>query len=232
MDIDRYVNDIKHEIINWRRELHTIPEIDFDLFKTSQYIKNELDEMGIPYVNMMAKVGICAIINGCTDGPTIALRSDMDGLPIKEETGLSFASENGYMHACGHDAHMAMLLGAAKILSKNKDKLTGNVKLFFQPAEENEGGAKPMINEGCLDNPKVDAIFGLHVGDFFKEVGHGMVGVHHSTAMASVDKFIVKVIGKGGHGGSPHNCCDPIVATCEIISSLQRIVSREISPDK
>lgn len=229
MDIIECTKDIEKDIINWRRELHKIPGIDFDLDDTNRFIKNRLDEMGISY-KTIAKCGIVAVIPSGKPGKTLALRADMDGLRLKEETGLPYASSNGCMHACGHDAHIAMLLGAAKILSMSKDKFHGNIKLIFQPAEENKGGALPMIKEDCLENPKVDAIAGMHIGHLFEEVENGMVGVRCGATMASVDKFIVKIIGKGGHGASPERCIDPITTASEMVTSLQKILSREINP--
>lgn len=229
MNIEQSAKDILSEIIEWRRQLHRIPEIGFDLFQTSQFVKDRLNEMDISYQNM-AGTGILAVINGEKLGPTIALRADMDGLPIKEETGLDYASLNGNMHACGHDAHTAMLLGVAKILAENKHLLKGTVKLIFQPAEETTGGAKIMIDEGCMEAPQVDAIIGLHIGRLFKEVGNGQIGIRYGSMMAAVDSFCVKVRGQGGHGARPHQCIDPITTSAEIITSLQRIVSREIDP--
>ncbi len=229
MDVIKTAKDVHSDVIQWRRKLHQIPELGFELHKTSRFVRERLEEMGIEY-EVIAKTGICAIIKGSKPGPTIALRADMDALLLKEETGLPYASTNDNMHACGHDAHTAMLLGAARILSENKDKLKGNVKLFFQPAEENEGGAQPMIEAGCMENPQVDAVLGLHVGALFKEVGAGKIGIHYGPAMAAVDKFSVKVRGKGGHGAAPHMCVDPIATACEIITNLQKIVSREINP--
>ena len=229
MNVKEEAKKLQPQIVEWRRALHKVPGIDFDIEETSDYIKKNLDAMGIEYQTTV-KTGIVGIIRGKGNGKTIAIRADMDGLKIKEETGLPFASTNGRMHACGHDAHMAMALGAAKILSQNKDKFKGNVKLFFQPAEENLGGAKPMIEEGCLENPKVDAIIGLHIGQLFKEVGNGMIGLRSGAVMASVDKFIITVKGKGGHCATPHICIDPITTASEIITSLQRIISRELNP--
>ena len=229
MDIINYSKAIQMELVNWRRQLHKIPEIGFKLEKTSEFIIARLKEMDIEY-KIIAETGIVAIIHGGEKGGTVALRADMDGLPIKEETDLSYASSNGCMHACGHDAHVAILLGAGKILSENKKALLGNVKLLFQPAEENFGGAQIMIEEGCLDNPRVDVIFGLHIGSLSKEVGNGMIGIRRGAMMAAVDKFIIRIIGKGGHGASPHECIDPITIACEVVASLQKIISREINP--
>lgn len=230
MDIIKEVKKIENDIINWRRELHKIPEYSFDLPNTSRFIQNKLDEFNIEY-RISAKTGIVATIYGNKMGKTIGIRADMDALPVKEDTNLPFKSKNeGFMHACGHDAHVAILLGAAKIFSENKDKLTGNIRLIFQPAEETTGGAKIMIEEGCLDNPKVDHIIGLHIGSLFKDVKNGQIGIRKGSLMASVDSFMVKIKGKGGHGGMPHLCVDPILISAEIITALQKIISRELNP--
>jgi amidohydrolase len=237
MKVIEEVKEIKEDIIKWRRELHKTPEIAFQLYKTSDFVRQKLLEMGIEH-KIIAENGIIATIYGTAIGigessgkvKTIGLRADMDGLPIKEETGLEFTSENNCMHACGHDAHLAMLLGAAKVLSENKDKLSGNVRFIFQPAEENVGGAEIMIEQGCFENPSVDAIIGLHIGCLSNEISCGQIGVKAGAMMAAVDDFRIKIKGKGGHGAAPHECIDPVVITSEIICSLQKIVSREVSP--
>lgn len=230
LDVIKEVKKIENQIINWRRELHQIPEYDFDLYETSEYVQKKLTEFGVDY-RIAAKTGIIATIFGEDGGPTIGIRADMDALPIKEETNLPFKSKKeGYMHACGHDAHTAMLLGVAKILSENKTKLTGNVRLIFQPAEETTGGAKPMIEEGCLRNPDVDYVIGGHIGSLFNGITNGQIGFKYGPMMASVDSFSIVVKGKGGHGALPHLCIDPIVISSEIITSIQKIVSRETNP--
>lgn len=145
MDVLKLIKEVEQDIINWRRELHQIPEVGLDLPQTSAYVAEQLRKMGIPYREKVGVSGIVGLIEGGQPGKTIALRADMDALPIKEETGLPFASKNGNMHACGHDAHTAILLGVAKVLNENRDKLKGNVKLIFQPAEEGPGGAKPRL---------------------------------------------------------------------------------------
>lgn len=216
-------------IIQWRRELHSIPELGEQLPKTTDFVKKRLEEFGLEY-KTYSNMGIRAVVKGALEGPVIALRADMDALPVKEETGLPFRSENGNMHACGHDAHTAMLLGAAKIISEHRDQLAGSVIFLFQPAEETTGGAKTMIEEGCLENPKADRFAALHIGTLFGEVGNGQVGIRRGSMMASVDSYRVTVKGVGGHGAKPHECVDPIVISAEIIQSLQKIVSREISP--
>ncbi|MBA7517341.1 N-acetylcysteine deacetylase [subsurface metagenome] len=221
---------MQDQLISWRRDLHQIPEVGLELPKTSAYVAEKLSEMGIEYQENIGVSGIVGLIKGKEDGKTIAIRADMDGLAIVEETGLPFASTNGNMHACGHDAHTAMLLGAAKILNENKDKLKGNIKLIFQAGEEGPGGAKPMIDDGAMENPKVDAVLGLHIGIIFKEIGTGEVGVAYGNLMACLDRFEIKVIGKGCHGAMPDTGVDPIVISAEIINALQTIISREIKP--
>lgn len=228
MDIINEVKKIEKDIIKDRRNLHKIPELGLNLPNTVEYVKKRLEEMGIPYNLMVNGNAIVGMIEGKKDGKTIALRADMDGLPIKEETGLEFQSTNGCMHACGHDGHTAMLLGAAKILNENKDKIKGNIKLIFQPGEEYPGGAKPMIDEGVLENPKVDRIIGLHAGQLSKEVPKGKIGIKYNEMMASMDRVYIKVRGKGGHGAYPELTIDPIVIAAEIVLAIQKIKSREI----
>ena len=221
------VKKVEVDIIAWRRDLHQIPELGLSLPKTTEYIKDRLEEIGIEYYTLVDGNAIVGIVKGGQEGKTIALRADMDALPIKEETGLPFASVNGCMHACGHDAHAAILLGAAKVLNANKDKLKGNVKLFFQPGEEYPGGALPMIEEGAMENPKVEAVMGLHVGTISKDVEKGKIGISYGPMMASMDRILIKIKGKGAHGAYPELSVDPISVAAELISTLQRIISRE-----
>ncbi len=228
MDVLKLIKEVEQDIINWRRELHQIPEVGLDLPQTSAYVAEQLRKMGIPYREKVGVSGIVGLIEGGQPGKTIALRADMDALPIKEETGLPFASKNGNMHACGHDAHTAILLGVAKVLNENRDKLKGNVKLIFQPAEEGPGGAKPMIDEGALENPKVDAVMGLHVGNLTDNVKEGIIMVSYDSMMACLDRFRVKLIGKGCHGAYPETGIDPVAMAGYFITKLQTIVSREI----
>ena len=226
IDILQEVKKIEPDIISWRRDLHQIPELALELPNTVKYIKEKLDEMGIEYKTLVNGNAIVGIIEGGQEGKTIALRADMDALPIKEETNLPFASSNGCMHACGHDAHAAMLLGTAKILNENKENLNGNVKLFFQPGEEYPGGALPMIEEGAMDN--VDAVIGLHAGSIFKDVEKGKIAVSYGPMMASMDRIFIKIKGKGSHAAYPELSIDPISTAAEVISALQRVISREI----
>ena len=218
--------NIESELIDIRRDLHENPELGFDLFRTSQKVKDFLSKEGIEFYEV-AQTGICAIIRGKGE-KTIALRADMDALPVQDKKNCHYASKvHGKMHACGHDAHTTILLGAAKILNGMKDEISGNVKLFFEPAEETTGGAPIMIKEGVLENPNVDAVIGLHVEEWLES---GTVGLKREVAYAASNPFTIKIIGRGGHGASPHMTIDPIVIASNVIMSLQNIVSREIPP--
>jgi len=218
--------NIENELIEIRRDLHENPELGFDLFRTSQKVKDFLSVEGIEFYEV-AGTGICAIIRGKGE-KTIALRADMDALPLEDKKICSYSSKiMGKMHACGHDAHTTILLGTAKILNSMKDELSGNVKLFFEPAEETTGGAPLMIKAGVLQNPNVDAVIGLHVEEWLEA---GTVGLKRDVAYAASNPFTIKIIGKGGHGASPHVTIDPIVIASNVIVCLQNIVSREIPP--
>lgn len=215
------IRDIRHLI-------HMYPEDGFEEFKTSQLIIKELENLGIEVKPNMAKTGVVGLLKGSKPGKTVMLRADMDALKLEEKADVKYKSKiPGMMHGCGHDGHVAGLLGTAMILSELKEELHGNVKFIFQPAEERDGGAEPMIEEGVLENPKVDAVFGAHLWGSLKE---GEVCVKHGEMMAAPDIFKFKVIGKGGHGAMPHVSIDPIVITCQIINSLQTIVSRKNNP--
>lgn len=229
MDILKLVKEKEQEVIKMRRDLHKIPELELNLPNTMNYISNVLDKIGVKYEKLLDGNAIVAKIYGKNAGKCIAIRADSDALPIKEETGLEFASKNGNMHACGHDGHTAMALGACMILNENKDKLNGVVKIFFQPGEETPGGALPMIEQGCMENPKVDAVIGLHEGCLLP-ITHGKIGVTSGAIMASADIFEIYVNGKGSHGATSHLSHDPIVTACEIVLALQKIISREIDP--
>lgn len=224
------VKKMEEEIIKWRRKLHQIPEVGLNLPKTAKFIMDELDKMNIEYHTLVNGNAIVGLIKGKEEGKTIGLRADTDALPVREETGLDFASTNGCMHACGHDGHTAILLGVAKILNENRDKFKGNVKLLFQPGEEYPGGAKPMIEEGALENPKVDVVMGLHLGSLGKGIPMGKIAVSYGAMMAAVDVMYIKINGKGSHGAYPHQSIDPIVTASEIVLALQTIVSREVDP--
>lgn len=240
-NLDRFKKramDMSEEIVAWRRGLHRIPEPGIHTPETQAYICAELDKMGIPYRKDVGRdgcTGIVALIEGKGTGKKVfALRADCDGLPIKEETGLPYASANGNMHACGHDAHSAIGLGAAKILKENADQLDGSVKLIFQPGEEGNpegpGGAKRMLDDGALQNPRADAIAGLHVGMLGAGMKIGTFGFRREALMACMDRFTITVRGVGSHGSAPQNSVDPIMIAAQIISAVQTIVSREIAP--
>lgn len=219
------------EILPWlievRRDFHQYPEIGLEEFRTQEQVMRYLDEMGIPYTKS-AGTGIVGLIQGGRPGATVALRGDMDALPILEAEDREYRSKiPGKMHACGHDAHMTCLLGAARILNHYKAELAGNVKLFFQPAEETVGGALPMIKEGVLENPKVDAVFGLHVSS---EIPAGHIGVKYGQMNASSDDLSIIVRGENGHGAYPHSGRDAIVIAAHVITALQTIVSRNVDP--
>ena len=223
--------EINDQIIAWRRKLHKIPEIGLILPQTAAFVKARLDEMDIPYTTYEKHSGIVALI-GKTPGKTIALRADMDGLRIEEESAFEYRSENSNMHACGHDAHTAILLGTAKLLKKHENELTGQVKLLFQPAEEGPGGALPMIEDGVLDDPKVDAILALHMDRKIRPTPckNGHIFVKYGNSSAADDQVDITIIGKSGHGSEPHRCIDPITVSSLVVTAIQHIVSREISP--
>lgn len=221
---------IEKTIIKDRRNLHKIPELQLNLPKTVAYVEDRLKSMGISYKKLVNGNAIVAEI-GSYNGKCIAIRADMDGLPITEETGLDFQSTHpGSMHACGHDGHTAMALGAARLLKENEENLNGLVKIFFQPGEEIPGGAKPMIDEGCMENPKVDRVIGLHQGGVFGVLPQGTIAYKKGAMMASMDAFIIRVKGHGGHGARPDSFIDPIATISEINLGLQKIISRELDP--
>jgi amidohydrolase len=237
--VDAKAEELDPKVIQWRRYLHQNPELSNREFKTSEYVIAHLRKLGIETRVGIAKTGVVGILKGGLPGPVIALRADMDALPVVERANLPFASkvktkydgqEVGVMHACGHDTHVAMLMGAAEILVGMQKELRGTIVFLFQPAEEGapqgeEGGAALMIKEGCLDNPKVDVAFGLHINSQ-TEVGH--IRYKSGGAMAAADEFRIKVKGVQTHGARPWGGVDPIVTASEIINGLQRIVSREM----
>ena len=219
------IKNIKDEIYAIRRHFHRYPELSFKEFNTAETISQHLDNLGISHKKGVGKTGIVGEIN-FGPGPTIALRADMDALPIQEENNLDYKSLNdGVMHACGHDGHMAILLGAANALSKNSKLKKGTVRFIFQPAEEGLGGAKYMIEDGCLD--KVDEIYGLHLWNYQL---YGEVGIKDGPVMASADLFDIEVSGKGGHGATPQGTVDAIVVASNLVTMLQTIVSRNTNP--
>ena len=227
------------KVIAWRRDIHEHPELGNQETRTAAIIAAHLKKLGFEVQTGVARTGVVGILRGGKPGPVVALRADMDALPLTESSDLPFASKVkttymgqpvGVMHACGHDTHVAMLMGAAEVLSQVKAELPGTVKFIFQPAEEGslpgtEGGAKLMVKEGVLTNPKVDAVFGVHI-NALTEVGE--LKYRPGGEMASSDRFTIKVNGKGAHGAAPWNSIDPVVTAAQIILGLQTIVSREV----
>ncbi len=218
--------EIKDLLIEYRRDFHKNPELGFEEHRTSDTIKEFLDKEGIEYFET-AGTGICALIKG-RESRTVGLRADMDALPIQDMKDCEYSSRNaGKMHACGHDAHTAILMGAAKILNGMKDSLNGNVVLLFEPAEETTGGARIMIKEGVLEKPYVEAVIGLHVDE---NIDSGMVGVKKGVVNAASNPFTIRIKGKGGHGARPEATVDPVVIASSVVMNLQTIVSRELTP--
>ncbi len=236
--LDQQAKEIEAKVIEWRRDFHQNPELGNREFKTGAKIAGHLKSLGIKVQYPVAKTGVVGILEGGKPGPVIALRADMDALPVTERNSLPFASkvktifngqETGVMHACGHDAHVSIMMGVAEILAKNKNDLKGTVKFLFQPAEEGppggeEGGAALMIKEGVLENPRVDVVFGLHMLSLLPT---GQLGYRSEGIMAAVDGLKIKVIGLGAHGATPWDSKDPIMIGTQIISGLQTIVSRQ-----
>jgi amidohydrolase len=214
-------------VLELRRAIHSRPELGFEERETAALIERELDSLGIEK-RRLAGTGVVGIIRGGRHGRVVALRADMDALPIDERTGLPFASKiAGAMHACGHDAHTAMLLGAARVMSERRDAFQGTVVLIFQPAEEGPGGAEPMIAQGVLDDPKVDAIAMLHVD---VRLNAGTIGITPGPVNASADELHLTIHGRGGHGAYPHNAVDAIPAAAAVVTALQNIAARETDP--
>jgi len=225
MNIRPEVEAIKNILIQWRRDFHQYPELGFEEHRTSSIIAETLISFGMSPKTGVGKTGVTADLN-FGEGPTIALRADMDALPMQETSGLSFSSKHdGVMHACGHDGHMAMLLGAAKILSQMDKELIGTIRFIFQPAEEGEGGARYMIEDGCLEG--VDEIYGIHVWNY-QPVGE--VGAKEGPILAAADLFDIIIKGVGGHGATPQGTVDAVIVAAHLIQTLQTIVSRNTNP--
>lgn len=223
---------LQEELVRMRRELHQIPEVGDVLPETRSYVEGKLKEYGIPFTENSHDSGLIAVIKGGKPGKTLALRADMDALPITEENEVDYKSRHeGAMHACGHDTHMAMLLGAAKVLNEHKDELCGSVKLFFQTNEEGSRGAERMVNDGCMDD--VDAVFGTHIGCILsRDIPSGTLVAVPGCCMASFDKFVIKVKGIGCHGSTPEKGVDPINIAAHIVINLQEVLAREIAAVK
>lgn len=242
-ELEKMIDDVETKVIKWRRHIHQNPELSNREFKTAKYIEKHLRSLGLEVQTGVAHTGVVAILKGKQPGKVIALRADMDALPVTERVDLPFASKVtteyagqkvGVMHACGHDTHVAILMGVAEVLSKQKENIKGTIKFIFQPAEEGppkgeEGGAELMVREGVLKSPDVDAIFGLHIA---AQMPVGIIGYRPGGIMASVDDFKITVNGKQTHGSAPWAGVDPIVVSSQIINSLQTIVSRQLKLTK
>lgn len=232
------ISNIEKKVIEWRRYFHQNPELSNREYNTAEKIAEHLQSLGLEVQTGIAKTGVVGILKGDNPGKVVALRADIDALPVTERNNLPFKSEvvteflgtkTGVMHACGHDTHIAILMGVAEVMSQHKDKINGTIKFIFQPAEEGpppgeEGGAKLMVKEGVLENPKVDAIFGLHINS---ETPVGTIRYKTGGIMASVERFVINVKGKQTHGSQPWSGVDPILISAKIIDGLQTIISRE-----
>ena len=238
-DLEKQINPLMDKVIEWRHDIHQNPELSNREYRTAKKIEAHLRSLDIKVQTKIAYTGVVGLIEGDLPGPTIALRADMDALPVVEKTGLPFASKDktkylgqtvGIMHACGHDAHVAILMGVAEFLAKNKDQLKGNVMLIFQPAEEGppegeNGGAKMMLEEGIFEKYNPEVIFGLHVGNG----PHGYIGVASGPAMAAASTYRIRIKGVQAHGSRPWDSIDPVMASAELIQNLNTIVSRRIN---
>jgi len=220
--------EMKDWLVEIRRTIHMHPELMYEEEETAGLVVGHLEKLGLEVKKGVAKTGVVGLLRGAKPGKTVAIRADMDALPIDEANPVPYASKiKGKMHACGHDAHTTILLGVAKFFSAKQDLLSGNIKWIFQPAEEGGAGGKKMTEEGVLENPKVDAIFGAHV---FPEISIGQIGINEKEGLAATDRVTFKIVGKGGHGAYPHLSRDPILAAGHLITQIHSIVSRSIHP--
>jgi len=230
IELKKEIEELIPELVELRRSLHRHPEPGFQEVWTGQTMAEKLKALGYEVKAGIAKTGVMGLLKGGNPGKTLLLRSDIDALTIGEKNQIDYASEQpGVMHACGHDGHMAIALTVAKILSRHQSELSGNIKFVFQPAEEGPGGAKPMIEEGVLDDPKPDLALGLHLWNVLPV---GTVGIRPGPTFACLDAIDITIRGKGGHGAAPHQTVDSIVATAQVINALQTVVSREVDPIK
>lgn len=224
------IRELQPQITLWRRRIHQRPELAFDEAQTAEFIRQQLTKWGIEHQSGIAQTGVVAVIESHKPGPVLAIRADMDALPIQEMNDVDYKSQHdGIMHACGHDGHVAIALGTAYYLSKHRDSFCGTVKIIFQPAEEGPGGAKPMIEAGVLENPNVDAIIGLHL---WNNLPLGTVGVRTGPLMAATEFFHCTIKGRGGHGAIPHQTVDSIVVAAQVVNAIQTIVARNVDPLK
>lgn len=224
------IQALQSRLVAWRRHIHQYPELAFRETLTAEFVSKKLTDWGIEHRTNVAKTGIVAVIQGTSPTPVLAIRADMDALPIHELNEVPYRScHDGVMHACGHDGHTAIALGTAYYLSQHRNEIPGTIKIIFQPAEEGPGGAKPMIDDGALTNPDVDAIIGLHV---WNNLPLGTIGVRSGALMAAVELFDCVIQGRGGHGAMPHQTVDAILVGSQVVTSLQTIVARNVDPIK
>jgi amidohydrolase len=220
--------DLLADAVAIRRDLHVHPELGFREARTAGIVAERLRDLGFEVHGHIGETGVVGLLRGAQDGPTIMLRADMDALPMHEENDVPYRSQtDGVMHACGHDAHVAMLLGAAAMLAERSDELRGRIAFVFQPAEEGGGGAKAMLHDGLIERFAIERAYGLHISCILPS---GIIGVRPGPLMAAVDQFDLTVEGRGGHGAMPHTAIDPIVVAAEFVGSVQRVVSREVDP--
>jgi amidohydrolase len=229
MDLLKRAQELQEKFIEFRRDFHRHPELGMEEVRTAKIVADFLTSLGLAVQTEVGGTGVVGLLRGGITGKTIAIRADMDALTILEQTNREYSSTiPGKMHACGHDGHTAILMGVAQLLVEAKDSIKGNVKFFFQPAEEGPGGALPMIEAGAMDNPTVDAAIGLHLNTVAFKTGE--IGVKSGVSSAGTDAFKVAIRGKGGHGAHPHHSIDAIVAAGHFITAVQSIASREIDP--
>ena len=224
-----YMTEAKQlDLVSWRRDLHRHPELGFQEIRTAGIVARHLAELGMEIQTGVGRTGVVGVLDGRQPGPVVMVRFDMDALPIAEETTHDFRSETpGVMHACGHDGHVAIGLGVATLLARHRQELRGSVKFVFQPAEEGEGGAVAMIQDGVLTSPRPDAAFGLHI---YNQLPLGRVTAGEGPVMAAAERFQCRVTGRGGHGAMPHQTVDAIVVASQIVTALQTVVSRNVNP--
>jgi amidohydrolase len=227
LDFKAQAEALRDELITRRRDLHMHPELAFEEFRTAGIVAEELNRLGLEVQTGVGKTGVVGLLEGAHDGPTILVRADMDALPVQEENEFAFASQtSGKMHACGHDGHTVIGLGVAKLLSQSRDRIAGRVKFVFQPAEEIVAGAKAMVTDGALDDPRPDVSLALHL---WNSMPVGKLGVADGPVMAGGSVFTLKITGRGGHGALPHQTIDPVVCAAQVITALQTLVSRNLN---
>ena len=228
VDLKAEAEALREQLVAWRRDFHMHPELGFQEYRSAGLITDQLRELGYQVQTEVANTGVVGLLEGKQPGPVVMLRFDMDALPITEENEIEYVSQSpGVMHACGHDAHMAMGLGVATLVAQHRDEMAGTLKLVFQPGEEGMNGAEVMVKEGVLENPRPDVVLATHV---WNEKPVGTVAVSPGPVMAAAEKWTCVVRGRGGHGALPHQTVDPIVATAQIVTALQAVVSRNVGP--